>query len=77
MNRSLLALSRPLLCMCIARGDEGEPVGWRPCPSSLCDRPSHRFAHRVFTSARDYRYGGFRVWLRWVIYGVSADAEED
>ena len=59
-------------CACRAL-DDGEDVGWRPCPSSLCERRTHTLAHRVATSARDYRYGGFRAWLRWVFNGIPAD----
>lgn len=66
---------RPLLCMCVAYSDDDVPR-WRPCPASLCDRRSHVLAHRVLTSARDFRYGGLRAWLRWIVRGVPADSED-
>lgn len=28
---------------------------------------------RLRESGRDYRYGGFRAWLRWVFRGIAAD----
>lgn len=67
--------SLPLTCMCVAYSDDDTPH-WRPSPSSLCERRSHALAHRIATSSRDYRYGGFRAWLRWIAVGVSADAED-
>lgn len=65
---------RPLTCMCFAWGDFSG--GWRPCPPSLCERRSHLLAHRIATSARDFRYGGFRAWLRWIVRGVPADEDD-
>ena len=62
-------------CACRAL-DDGEYVGWRPCPASLCERRSHALAHRLATSGRDFRYGGFRAWLRWVFNGVPADEDD-
>jgi hypothetical protein len=74
--RKLFPLAfRPLTCMCCAWSEDDAPH-WRPCPPSLCDRRSHRLAHRIATSARDYRYGGFRAWLRWIVRGIPADAED-
>ena len=68
-------LRHPLICMCVAYSD-ADTAQWRPCPRSLCDRRSHAFVHRIATSARDYRYGGFRAWLRWIVKGVPADWDD-
>lgn len=64
-------------CMCIAyeAGDPDLP-SWRPCPPSLCERKTHALAHRLATSGRDYRYGGFGAWLRWVLKAIPADEED-
>lgn len=71
VNGLLFPANRVRLCMCHTRDE-----GWRPCPSSLCERRSHVLAHRLATSARDYRYGGLRAWSRWVLRGLPADEED-
>lgn len=71
-----LKLRKPLLCMCVAYSEDDAPH-WRPCPSSLCTRRSHALVHRVATSERDFRYGGFRAWLRWIVTGTPADWEDE
>lgn len=74
-GRAAQFVTRPLLCMCVTySGDEA--THWRPCPSSLCERRSHAFVHRVSTSGRDYRYDGLRAWLRWIVSGTAADEDD-
>jgi hypothetical protein len=72
MNESRLPLRKPFLCMCVAYSDDDAPH-WRPCPTSLCTRRSHAVAHRIATSGRDFRYGGLRAWLRWIVLAIPAD----
>ena len=75
-RRAAQFVTRPLLCMCVRYEAVEAKSHWGPCPSSLCQRRSHALVHRVATSGRDFRYGGFRAWLRWVVRGVPADAED-
>lgn len=36
-------------------------------------RDPFKLPWRLFTARRDWRYGGWRAALRWVIYGRAAD----
>jgi hypothetical protein len=75
VNGSLISFG---FTTCACRACDGaEYVGWRPCPSSLCERRSHVLIHRIVTSGRDYRYGGFGAWLRWIVFGVPADEGQE
>jgi hypothetical protein len=31
---------------------------------------------RIRESPKDYRYGGFRAALRWIVFGIAADEED-